>query len=478
MKELLLHTPEGVRDIHLVEASRKIELQNRIMSIFHSYGFKDVQTPTFEYIDIFSKERGTVDLKMMYKFFDRDGNILALRPDITPSIARFIATSMENDGMPKRICYLGSTFRNWESYTGKLHEFTQAGVEFIGVDSPDADAEMIALIVNSMLASGLKEFQIDLGQASFFKGILEETGFDASYEEELRRLIDEKNYIAVEELLQSLNINEEHKKILLDLPKFFGSVEVVHQAKKMTTNSTALKALNRLEEVYEILKDYSIEDYIAFDLGMVSKINYYTGIVFRGFTYGTGVSVVDGGRYDQLLGQFGKEAPAVGCAFVIDDLMAALERQNIHLPSEQVDTLLLYNQNSRKIAIGIGESMRAQNMNIETGLLGQSLEESIAYGKLHQIGGIMNFVTDEIVELINLTTDEKSRIAVSDLFDDLDVYEEDHYHDEHCDCGDHEHGGCEDWEDSKDSTASKDYKGCQDCNCGNSALHEKDGKKS
>ncbi|MBC7960193.1 MAG: hypothetical protein H7X94_10025, partial [Vallitaleaceae bacterium] len=134
--------------------------------------------------------------------------------------------------------------------------------------------------------------------------------------------------------------------------------------------------------------------------------------------------------------------------------------QNIHLPSEQVDTLLLYNQNSRKIAIGIGESMRAQNMNIETGLLGQSVEESIAYGKLHQIGGIMNFVTDEIVELINLTTDEKSRIAVTDLFDDLNAYEEDHLHDEHCDCGDHELGGCD------------------DCNCGNSALHEKDGKKS
>ncbi len=442
MNERLLHTPQGVRDIHLVEASRKIELQNRIMSIFHSYGFKDVQTPTFEYIDIFSKERGTVDIKMMYKFFDRDGNILALRPDITPSIARFIASSVENDGLPKRMCYLGNTFRNNESYQGKLHEFTQAGVEFVGVDSPDADAEIIALVVNSMLASGLQEFQIELGQAGFFKGLLQEMGLDASYEEELRRLIDEKNYIALEELLNSLNLDAVYKKSLLDLPKLFGSIEVILQAKKMTTNLMAQKALDRLERVYEILKDYGIENYISFDLGMVSKINYYTGIVFRGYTYGTGVSVVDGGRYDQLIGQFGEDAPAVGFAIVIDELMSALERQKIYLPTEEINTLLLYNDDSRAIALSIAESMRAQEMNIEIGLLGRSMEENVAYGKRYDIGGIMHFISPEEVEMINLTTGETSKIAVADLFDDLYEYEyehlEAHEHDHNCS---HEHLG-------------------------------------
>lgn len=449
MNERLLHTPQGVRDIHLVEASRKIELQNRIMSIFHSYGFKDVQTPTFEYIDIFSKERGTVDIKLMYKFFDRDGNILALRPDMTPSIARFIASSVENDGMPKRMCYLGNTFRNNESYQGKLHEFTQAGVEFVGVDSPDADAEIIALAVNSMLASGLQEFQIELGQASFFKGLIQETGIDASYEEELRSLIDEKNYIALEELLDSLNLEAAFKTSLLDLPKLFGSIDVVRQAKKMTLNVMALKALERLEQVYEILTDYGIENYISFDLGMVSKINYYTGIVFRGYTYGTGVSVVDGGRYDQLIGQFGEDAPAVGFAIIIDELMSALERQHIYLPTEEVNTLLLYNEDSRSIAISIAESMRAQEMNIEMGLLGRSIEDNIDYGKRHCIGGIMHFVTEEVVEMINLSTGETSRIAVADLFDDLYDYEYENGHDHehsdqdhgHCDCGaEHECG--------------------------------------
>lgn len=445
MIDKLLHTPEGVRDIHLVEASRKNELQNRIMSIFHSYGFKDVQTPTFEFIDIFSKEKGTVDTKMMYKFFDRDGNILALRPDITPSIARFVATSFEQDEMPKRICYLGNTYRNNESYQGKLREVTQAGVEFIGIDSADADAEVIAIVVNSLLASGLEEFQIDIGLANFFKGIVEEAGLDASYEEELRRLIDEKNYIAIEEILLSLNLKEDHKKVLLDLPKLFGSIDVISQARHMTANKKALEALDRLENIYEILTDYGIENYISIDLGMISQINYYTGIVFRGYTYGTGVAIADGGRYDSLIGQFGHDAPAVGFAIIIDELMSALERQEILLPTEEIHTLLLYNEQSRKIAIGIAESMRSQEMNIEIGLLDKDMASNIAYGKQHHIGGIMHFISEDEVELINLTTDEKAIVAVSDLFED-DLNEDYHHHHSHCSCSGHNHDDEVEWD--------------------------------
>ncbi len=418
MNDRLLHIPEGVRDLYTLEASKKIELENRISSVFNSYGYKPVQTPTFEFIDIFSKEMGTVDIKMMYKFFDRDGNILALRPDITPSIARFVASSFEKDSMPNRICYLGNTYRNNESYQGKLREVTQGGVELIGIDSPDADAEIIAVLVNSLLVSGLEEFQIDIGLASFFKAIIEEAGIDSSYEEELRRFIDEKNYIAIEEILLSLNMDEEHKQALLDLPKMFGSIDIIEKAKLMTKSSKALMALDRLEKIYSVLKDYGVENYISIDLGMVSQINYYTGIVFRAYTYGTGVAIADGGRYDGLLGHFGYDTPAVGFAIIIDELMASILRKDIDIPAQEIHTLLLYNDASRKIAIQIAESMRSQDMNIEIGMLDKAVEENIIYGKKQRIGGIMNFISGEQVELINLITDEKTILAVSDLFED------------------------------------------------------------
>lgn len=413
MNDKLLHTPEGVRDIHCIESLKKNAIQKKIMSVFHRYGFKDVQTPTFEYIDVFNNDCATIDIKNMYKFFDRDGNILVMRPDVTPSVARLMATGYNHEATPKRFCYLGNTFRNSESYQLKLREFTQAGVEFIGTDSEDADAEIIALVIHSLLATGLKEFQIDVGQAGFFKGLLEEAGLNSTYEEELRKLIDEKNYIAVEELLDSLELDEKHKQVLLDLPKLFGDVSVIAKARAITTNEKALNALDRLEKVYNILCDYEVDGFVSFDLGMVSQINYYTGIVFRGYTFGTGTSIVDGGRYDTLIQEFGHDAPAVGFAIVIDEVMNSIERQDIAIDIDLTNTLLVYKPESRQMAIKIAHNMRADGMIIEIGMLEATIDENIAFGKKEGIGGIMNFISEDEVELINLETDEKQLLDVA-----------------------------------------------------------------
>jgi ATP phosphoribosyltransferase regulatory subunit len=410
----MLHTPEGVRDIYSNETLKKHALEAKLMSVFHSYGFMDVQTPTFEYMDVFN-HGGMIDHKRMYKFFDRDSNILCLRPDITPSIARFIATRYQHDMNTKKVCYLGNVFRNNENYQGKLREFTQAGVEQIGEDGIETDAEIIAMCVNCFLAAGLTEFQIDIGQAGFFNGLIEETGLEDEYKEELSKLIDEKNYIAVEELLESLNLSKKYTKTLLNLPRLFGSVDVIQKARDITSNEKALLALDRLEMVYNILCDYGVEKYVSFDLGMTSQINYYTGVLFKGYTYSTGVSIVDGGRYDNLLDKFGSSKPAVGFAIIIDELMSALERQQIATPTHGIDTLLLYNNLSRKVALSIADEMRVQGMNIISGDLSKDLEGNIQYGKAIQVGGIMNFITDNKVELINLSSDEKRVITVDEL---------------------------------------------------------------
>lgn len=417
MIDCLLHTPEGVRDLNISETSKKIELQNRINTVFHRYGFRDIQTPTFEYYDVFNHEIGTIDVREMYKFFDRDGNILTLRPDITPSIARYVSTYYKNENNPIRVCYIGNAFRNRKSYQGKLREFTQAGVELIGVNSEDADAEIITMIINSLSIAGLEKFQIDLGQAGFFKGLVQEAGLSESEEEELRNYVDEKNFIAVEELLIKYNMSDELKRTFLDLPKLFGSVEVIEKARKLTKNKKALESLDQLEKVYNILCDYGVEKYISFDLGMVNSLNYYTGIIFRGYTYKMGVSIVDGGRYDTLLKQFGKDVPAIGFAIVIDELISAIERQNISLPECNVDTLIIYNQSTRKEAVMISEEFRSNGMNVQIGLLDENLEKNIEYGKKQKIGGIMYFKNFDEVILINLETMEESIVAINDLLD-------------------------------------------------------------
>ena len=328
MKERIFTTPEGVRDIY-DECEIKLGLEDEMRNVCHLYGYKDIETPAFEYFEVFSEERGTVNAKNMYKFFDREGNTLVLRPDITPSVARCIAKYYRDCEEPVRLSYRGNTFINSSEYQGKPKEVTQIGAELVNDASVIADAEMIALTVECMLAAGLTEFQVEIGEVAFFKAIIEEAGISAEDIDELRLLINDKNAFGLEDFLSKYELNDSLKQILISLPTLFGPVEKLAEFKKMTDNTVAVAAIERLEKIYELMKLYGYERYISFDLGMLSMYNYYTGIIFNAYTYGTGDSLVSGGRYDKLVGQFGKPAPAIGMAVVVDRLMAALLRQGI-----------------------------------------------------------------------------------------------------------------------------------------------------
>lgn len=264
----------------------------------------------------------------MFKFFDRDNNTLVLRPDMTPAVARCVAKYFMDDPMPLRLCYLERTFKNNSSYQGRLKERAETGAELIGDDSEDADAEMIAMVIDSLRQAGLKEFQVELGQVAFYRSLLKEAGLEEEVEEELNQYIENKNYFAVEGLLKNQPVDRRaFKKVFLKLPELFGSLEQMQEAKKLTANPGALAAIERLEKVHSILESRGLEAYVSYDLGMLSRYQYYTGIIFKAYTYGTGDYIVTGGRYDKLLVQFGKDTPAVGFVIVVDQLMAALSRQ-------------------------------------------------------------------------------------------------------------------------------------------------------
>lgn len=329
----IFHTPEGVRDIINEECARKKILQNTIAEVFHRYGYMDIETPSFEYFEVFSREVGTIPSRDLYKFFDREGNTLALRPDFTPSVSRACAVYYEPDEKPVSLCYTGNTFINASGLQGRLKETTQMGVEHIGEDSAESDAEILAMIVECLLAAGLKEFQVSVGEVNYFKSLIRNSGISGETESRLRELISQKNEFGVEELVKEQDIPEKVAKAFVSLPQLFGSVEVLQRAADLTEDRGALDALTRLGEIYEILKIYGYEKYISFDLAMLSKYQYYTGIIFQAYTYGTGEPVVKGGRYNELMKHFGKPAASIGFAIVIDSLMAACQRQNIELPA-------------------------------------------------------------------------------------------------------------------------------------------------
>lgn len=391
MTDQMLHTPDGVRDIYNGECKQKLLLQDRLHDVLKRYGYRDIQTPTFEFFNIFSKEVGTTPSRDLYKFFDKEGNTLVLRPDFTPSIARSAAKYYTEEDMPVKLSYMGNTFNNSSSYQGRLKETTQCGAELIGDGSVAADAEILAMVVDCLTGSGLKEFQISVGHARFFQGIVEAAGLGEEQEDQLRSLLSNKNFLGVEEFAEQLDLSDELKELMLMLGSFETAAEELSDAEKLAAAyPRILSAIRELEELGSYLKLYGIEKYISFELGIISSYHYYTGIIFAGYTFGTGEPVVRGGRYDRLLTYFGKNAPSIGFAIVVDQLMAALSRQKIFLTVPEESILLIYRKEKIEPAIRKAQKLRQQGkiVTLIPVLEGQQKEYYINYAMKNHIAKV------------------------------------------------------------------------------------------
>lgn len=416
MNKKLLHTPEGVRDVYDGEYSKKVKIEEKLTEVLNLYGYKGIQTPMFEFFDIFNHEKGTVSSKEMYKFFDREGNTLVLRPDMTPSIARCVAKYYDTDELPIRLGYKGNTFINNSSYQGKLKETTQLGAELVNDNSSSGDAEIIAMAIHSFLAVGITDFTVDIGQVEFYQGIVNEFCIKGEEEERLRELIRNKNYFGLEEFVANADISEMGKEVILKFSELYGGYEILEIAKNLTFNSTARHAIEHLESVYRILSVYGYDKYVSFDLGMLNKYNYYTGIIFKGYTYGTGDAVMKGGRYDNLLGQYGKKAPSVGFAINVDELQLALTSQKIDVKDDRNKKMIVYHGAGYKPAIELAVQLRKHGIICEVMRLfqGKPMEEYIEVARKEGMEHICYFEDKGLVWMIITETGKFERIAGMD----------------------------------------------------------------
>ena len=353
-----IHTPEGVRDIWGKEYAERLVVTERIRDVFHRYGYQDIRTPSFEFFDVFSREKGSAASRELFKFFDRDGETMVLRPDMTPSIARFAARESEEE-LPLRLSYIENMFINRPHLQGRLKEFTQAGAELLDDGSADADAEILALTIECLLAAGLTEFQLEVGHVGFLQGLFEQAGLSSEVEEAVCGLLEKKNYFGVEEQLARCKVGEEYIRLFTGLSELAGSAAQLEAAASLNLGDRAGEATRRLLSVYRILCYYGLERYVSFDLGMVGGYRYYNGMIFRGYTYGTGEPVATGGRYDNLMEQFGRKAQAVGFAVIVDSVMAALSRQKIAVEIPHPQALILYVESQAEEAIRYSRCLRA-----------------------------------------------------------------------------------------------------------------------
>lgn len=415
--EKLLHTPEGVRDIYDNECRKKLKVLKKMHHVLSLYSYNDIQTPTFEYFDIFNQDKGSAASNEMYKFFDRENNTLVLRPDFTPSIARCVAKYYEKEELPIRLCYQGNTFFNTHNHQGKLKEVTQLGAELINDDSSAADAEVIATVIDCFLAAGMKEFQIEIGEVDFFKGILDEAKLDSATADSIRDFIHNRNFFGLESLIKELDIDESVKKVLLSFDHLFGDCDMLEYAKQLVKNPISLEAIERLEKINRALSYSGYEQYISFDFSLLSRYEYYTGIVFRGYTYGTGDAVVKGGRYNNLLKQYGKDAPAIGFAFYIDDLMMAISRQRIEVSVDHTDSIILYEIAQQQPAIQLANHLRRSDRKVELIRKSkrQKIEDYAMYGKKNHISGMFYLTSDTTVDVYDLMSGQISTEQIENI---------------------------------------------------------------
>ncbi len=247
------------------------------------------------------------------------------------------------------------------------------------------------MVIDCMKNAGLTEFQVELGNVAFFNGLLKDAGIKGDTYEELLNLINEKNYIGVEEILTNLNIDKNTAKVLLELPQLFGQAEVLDKARSLTNIPECIEAVDRLTNLYELLKINGYDKYVSFDLGELSNHTYYTGIIFHAFTFGTGEPIASGGRYDKLLGQFGCDKASIGFSLIIDRLMAAINRQNIEIEVEYSGVLLVYSEDKLQDAVKRANELRKDGINVCMIRKNNNKSESqyIEYAKASQLSDVV-----------------------------------------------------------------------------------------
>lgn len=438
MSNWKLHTPNGVNDILPGECAVKKEIETTIWSVFSSIGYKEVETPTFEYYDCYAGFGGQISQEHMFKFFDEQGRILALRPDFTTSIARMSATKTVSDE-PQRYLYTGSVFRVEQTQGARQREFTQSGIELIGSYSPAADAEVISAAMEAVMAVGIEDFSMEIGQIAFFNGLVKQAGLDRESIEKLRERIDSKDSVGIKSIVDKLDIDTGIKKLIIDLPYLFGGEEVFEKAYVDGLNDDSKNALDNLKRIYELLCLYGFEKYVSIDLGMLESIDYYTGSIFKCYTHGVGFPICAGGRYDNLMGKFGADTGAVGAAIGVNRLMSVLSDKETH----EVSASLVY---AEKDADGIGYdiayNLRVNGCLVEMYIGEGSYKDAEEYSKKNNIGAMLRVFPDGKLMINDFTKHEIIETTANEF---LGYYDDDLMfgHDHDCDCGhEHHHHDC------------------------------------
>lgn len=371
------YTADGFSDYLPELCLLKRQIEERLRTLFQSSAFREVETTGLEFYDAYTRSGDFARQEELFKVQDERGRLLALRFDGTIPVARLAATVLKYEARPLRLSYIGRMYRFGEHGGGRMKEFTQAGVELLGSRSPAADAELIALAIQSMRSIGLEDIQIAVGQTDFFRTISSNWGLDDRALSELFRLIDQRNEIAVAALLDAIQVSDNDRKLVDRLISANGDWSITKSLRELIENKNAVAVLDELDEIEELLTAWDLIGYCSLDLAELSGMHYYTGMTFKGYSYDSGFPLCSGGRYDTVVGRFGEPTAATGFSLGVDLCLQTLRRQG-RLPKLNTErTVVLIPKSMQKQALPLVENMRHNGTKVELYWLTDESAEAI-----------------------------------------------------------------------------------------------------
>ncbi len=318
--------PEGVSDLNNDEYEKIRSVEDKLTAVFREDGYQQIMTPTFEYYDLFADDTIFSDTDEIYKLTDKSGKLMVLRPDATIPIARMAATHYKESDSDLKLMYVTTVFRSADFRAGEKREFKQAGIEYFGSDTADTDVSVIETAVRALKTIVGSDMQAEIGDAGYFNGLLEAmSGYgvleEKSVQAEIRELTESKNIPGLRQFATEHDVPEQIREVMLSLPLLYGKPQdILPKAEKLALNDTMRKAVQNIREICSGIAE---KECISVDMGLINRLEYYSGMIFKIYLKKTGVIVGSGGRYDKLMKKFGRDIPAVGFGLNVDMLVEA-----------------------------------------------------------------------------------------------------------------------------------------------------------
>ena len=352
----------GFRDLLPDEAEAIRAAQESLLGEMRRHGYRNVITPVVESLDVLEHGLGPGQRRRVFKFSDERGEVIALVRERTVPVARLVAGKLRAASLPLRLCYAGPVVTVDPGHFEQRRETYQVGAELIGAAGPVADAEVIALAARCLDAAGLRRYQVDVGHAEFFQGIMEAVKLPPATKAAVRAALTARDFVGLEKLLETTPLKSAEHELLLRFPALRGGNEILDAAAPLVRNRRSERALSELRRVAELLGAHGLGHVVRIDLGAIRDFDYYTGIIFEGYGPDLGRPVAQGGRYDRLLEKFGRPAPATG--FVVQlDLVHEMQTRAGDAPRlPRLDAAVAWARPGLETALQLGATLRLFGM--------------------------------------------------------------------------------------------------------------------